>query len=93
MRRLPCAGTVGVVMPPDPVLMHALRTAPAEKVRRALYAAMDALAEGQDWTEIERLVREHLSLPDALRILEESSGGAPAPTSHRPPASRRKRGR
>jgi len=52
---------------------------------------MDALAAGQDWSEIERLVREHLNLPDALRILEEPE--TPAATPRRPPTSRPKRGR
>lgn len=31
---------------------------------------MEALAEGEDWLEIERLIREHVGLSDALRILE-----------------------
>jgi hypothetical protein len=49
---------------------------------------------GGDWPEIERLVRERLSLPDALRMLEEpGAGGAAAAATRRPPASRPKRGR
>ena len=37
---------------------------------------MDALAESDDWLEIERLIREHVGLPEALRILEPGAGSA-----------------
>lgn len=81
-------------MPPDPVLLNALRNAPTEKVKRVLHAAMDGLAGSQDWSEIERLVRQHVSLPDALRILEGDGGAAPAstdPAARQPSPSRRRR--
>jgi hypothetical protein len=35
---------------------------------------MDALAESDDWLEIERLIRERVGLPEALRIFELGAG-------------------
>jgi len=62
-------------MPPDPVLLHTLKTSPPDKVRQVLHAAMNGLADSDDWLEIERLVREHLGMQEAIRMLGEP--GAP----------------
>jgi hypothetical protein len=57
-------------MPPDPVLLNALRTAPPDRLKRVLRAAAEALAEAPDWTEVERLVRERLGVAEAIGMLE-----------------------
>jgi hypothetical protein len=66
-------------MPPDPVLLNALRNAKPEQIKQALHGAMDAMvdAPAHDFLEAERLLREHLGLAEALRLLEVEGGAAP----------------
>jgi hypothetical protein len=85
-------------MPPNPVLMHALRLAPPDRLRRVLRALADALSESPDWTEIERLVRERVGVAEALQILDPGAptpsaddAAAPAPEQGRPIPRRRSR--
>jgi len=82
-------------MPPDPVLLNALRTAPPERLKRVLREAADALAEAPDWVEVERIVRERLGLAEAIRLLEgDRAGDDPAaPGGTAPRRQRRGRGR
>jgi hypothetical protein len=79
-------------MPPDPVLLNALRTAPPDRLKRVLAAAAEALAEAPDWAEVERLVRERLGVAEAIGILEgDRLGEDGAPPDGAAPRSRRRR--
>jgi hypothetical protein len=75
-------------MPANPVLLHALRTAQADRIRQVLHAAMDALVETQDFLEIERLVREHLDMRQAMEMLGDP-GSTVTETSAAPKPPRR----
>jgi hypothetical protein len=80
-------------MPPDPVPLNALRNAKPEQIKRALHSAMDAMVDAptHDFLEAERLLREHVALAEALRLLEDES--RETPSAAKPPAPRRKRRR
>jgi hypothetical protein len=78
-------------MPANPVLLHALRTTQADSIRRVLHAAVDALAETQNFLEMDRLVREHLDMRQAMDMLGDpdsavtETSAAPKPP-RRPPS-------
>jgi hypothetical protein len=81
-------------MPPDPVLLNALRSAPPDRLKRVLRTAAEALAEAPDWVEVERIVREHLGLAEAIRLLEgDRAGDDPAPPGGPAPRRRRRHSR
>lgn len=80
-------------MPPDPVLLNALRTAPPDRLKRVLRAAAEALAEAPDWTEVERLVRERLGVAEAIGMLEGDRLGEEGTPPEGTPPRRRRRGR